>query len=116
MTIFFQKCESVGIFIAALVAYHFFGFSWIMFFVFLFLPDIFMLGYAKNSKLGALIYNIGHHYIPPLLFLGMYYLYHDPNLLIVSIIWMAHIAMDRALGFGLKEDTGFKHTHLGKIK
>lgn len=116
MTVFFQKFESAGIFIAALIAYYFFGFSWVMFFILLLLPDIFMIGYAKSSKLGALIYNIGHHYIPPLIFLGMYCIYNNPNLLVISIIWTAHIAMDRILGFGLKEETGFKHTHLGKIK
>ena len=75
-----------------------------------------MIGYAKNSKFGALIYNIGHNYIPALIFLGIYFMYHNPYMLIVSIIWIAHIAMDRMLGFGLKEDTGFKHTHLGNIK
>ncbi|MEM6559127.1 MAG: DUF4260 family protein [Myxococcota bacterium] len=30
-------------------------------------------------------------------------------------IWIAHIAFDRALGFGLKSPAGFKHTHLGQF-
>lgn len=116
MTIFFQKIESVGILAAAGIAYYAHGFSWILFFVLLLVPDFFMVGYAKSSKIGALIYNIGHHYIPPLIFLGIYYLYQNPYMLLISIIWIAHIAMDRSLGFGLKEETGFKHTHLGIIK
>ena len=33
----------------------------------------------------------------------------------VAAIWVAHIAMDRALGYGLKLPTGFTDTHLGKI-
>lgn len=116
MTIFFQKFESVGILIASVIAYYFFGFSWIIFVVFLLAPDIFMIGYAKNSKFGALIYNIGHNYIPALVFLGIYYVNHNPHMLIISLIWITHIAMDRMLGFGLKENTGFKHTHLRNIK
>jgi len=31
------------------------------------------------------------------------------------MIWMAHIGIDRALGFGLKYDAGFGFTHLGRI-
>jgi hypothetical protein len=33
----------------------------------------------------------------------------------LALIWFAHIGMDRALGFGLKYPTAFRHTHLGRI-
>ncbi len=33
----------------------------------------------------------------------------------VAAVWTAHIAMDRALGYGLKLSTGFSDTHLGRI-
>ena len=33
----------------------------------------------------------------------------------VALVWFAHIGMDRALGYGLKYDTDFKDTHLGRI-
>ena len=33
----------------------------------------------------------------------------------MAAIWTAHIAMDRALGYGLKLPTGFTDTHLGRI-
>lgn len=35
--------------------------------------------------------------------------------LAVALIWLAHIGFDRALGYGLKYDTGFSFTHLGRI-
>ena len=33
----------------------------------------------------------------------------------LALIWSAHIGFDRALGYGLKYDTGFSFTHLGRI-
>ncbi|MDD9911252.1 MAG: DUF4260 family protein, partial [Ahrensia sp.] len=35
--------------------------------------------------------------------------------LAIALIWAAHISGDRALGYGLKYESNFKHTHLGKI-
>src|SRR3954470_22529461 len=32
-----------------------------------------------------------------------------------ALIWFAHIGLDRALGYGLKYDDSFQHTHLGWI-
>lgn len=75
-----------------------------------------MIGYMKDNKLGAMIYNLGHSYTIPaiLLIIGAA---SDTRLLVAAgIIWTAHISMDRALGYGLKLPTDFKHTHLGHIK
>jgi hypothetical protein len=33
----------------------------------------------------------------------------------VALIWLAHIGMDRMLGYGLKYSGGFKDTHLGRL-
>lgn len=33
----------------------------------------------------------------------------------VALIWIAHIAVDRALGYGLKLSSSFQDTHLGRI-
>ncbi len=33
----------------------------------------------------------------------------------ISLIWLAHIGIDRALGYGLKYADGFGFTHLGRI-
>jgi hypothetical protein len=34
---------------------------------------------------------------------------------LAGVVLFAHIAMDRALGYGLKYEKGFRYTHLGKI-
>ena len=33
----------------------------------------------------------------------------------IALVWFAHIGLDRALGYGLKYDAGFRFTHLGRI-
>ena len=33
----------------------------------------------------------------------------------LGLIWIAHIGMDRMLGYGLKYASGFADTHLGRI-
>lgn len=109
------KLEAAAFFIATVWAYYLVGASWWLFLALILIPDVFMVGYIKNSKIGALVYNTGHMYVVPLLLLGTYLLFHIPVLLPISIIWLAHISMDRMLGYGLKLDTGFKDTHLGVV-
>lgn len=109
------KSEALAFFVAAAWAYYLIGASWWLFLLLLLVPDLFMVGYMKSSKFGALVYNIGHTYVTPALLFGVYLFSHQFVLVPISIIWIAHISMDRVLGYGLKLDTGFKDTHLGRI-
>ncbi|MEK4966762.1 DUF4260 domain-containing protein [Cytobacillus kochii] len=109
------KWEYILLLLLKVVAYITWEFSILAFVIFLFLPDVFMFGYLLNKKVGAILYNIGHTFIFPLLILGIYFVIKEPILLMVSLIWSAHISMDRALGYGLKYEEGFKVTHLQKI-
>ncbi len=109
------KLEATAFFIATIWAYYLIGACWWLFLILILAPDLFMVGYLINARLGAYIYNFGHTYTVPLVMLGVYVIFNIPTLLPVSIIWLAHISMDRMLGFGLKLDTGFKHTHLGAV-
>src|SRR5687768_15635552 len=116
MTIKFQKIESAAILIALLVTYYELGFSWLWFVLLILTPDVFMIGYLKNPKVGAIVYNIAHSYFSPV---ALWFLSHhleSPFWGAFAIIWGAHIAADRMLGFGLKLPDGFKHTHLGRLK
>ena len=89
--------------------------SWWLFFLCLFLPDLFMLAYVFNDGIGALIYNIGHTYVIPLILLILSVSLKQDLLLALSLIWIAHIGMDRTVGYGLKYSTQFKDTHLQKV-
>ena len=115
ITRIFLILESVVIFIGALLIYLFLSGNWIIFLVLLFAMDIFAIGYIKNSRIGSIIYNIGHIYVWSIILIVIGILI-DLNLLILfSLIWIAHISMDRAMGYGLKYPSDFKHTHMQKI-
>jgi hypothetical protein len=77
--------------------------------------DLSALGYLINNKIGALTYNIGHSLIGPALLMTVYIMTNNQTVLFITLLWLFHIFVDRALGYGLKHTTGFTHTHLGII-
>lgn len=74
-----------------------------------------MLGYLLNPRLGAATYNLAHTLTLPLALLFLSYLRHWLLPASIALIWTAHIAFDRLLGYGLKYPTFFKDTHLQHI-
>jgi hypothetical protein len=96
----------------ATCAYAQLGMGWLLFAALFLLPDMFMLGYLHNNKTGSITYNLGHTYLVPALMLLAAHVLAQPTVMAVSLIWIAHIGFDRALGYGLKYASGFKHTHL----
>lgn len=108
------RLEAGVVFALSYVAYSRLDITW-WYWLLLLVPDIFMIGYAKNKKLGALLYNIGHSYLVPAIIALGAYITDTKAMYGLAIIWVAHIAMDRALGYGLKLPEGFEHTHLGRI-
>lgn len=91
------------------------SFEWWWFLILFLLPDIGMLGYVANSRIGALTYNLLHHKAIAigLYFLGLYL--SNEYVELVGIIIFSHASFDRILGYGLKYTTSFHDTHLGKI-
>lgn len=77
---------------------HSLDFSILLFFLLLFLPDLSMLGYLVNKDVGAKIYNLAHHLSLPTVFITLSTLLNSTTYLMLSIIWIAHIFLDRALG------------------
>lgn len=110
------RLEGLMVFVASLFFYdHMTMESWKLFFLLFFLPDIGLLGYVGGNKLGSITYNILHTYVTPLSVSLLFSLLSLTAWYYIVVIWIAHIGFDRALGFGLKYATGFKHTHLGII-
>lgn len=90
--------------------------NWWLFFLLLFTPDIAMLGYLKDKKLGASLYNLMHNYVLGFALMAVgYFLFPNTFIVYAGIILIAHVGLDRALGYGLKYPTNFKDTHLQKV-
>jgi hypothetical protein len=78
-------------------------------------PDLSMIGYAGGPKLGSLTYDVAHTYTLPVALGTIGVLGGYDAAIQVSLIWLAHIGMDRMLGYGLKYPTGFKDSHLQRV-
>ena len=91
------------------------GMSWWWFTAFLFVPDLSMIGYLANPKVGALLYNFIHHKALAIIvyLAGIYF--KNTSLQFTGIILFAHSSMDRVMGYGLKYQDSFNNTHLGII-
>ena len=77
--------------------------------------DIGVIGYLKDTKLGALTYNISHSLTIPTFLIASGILFDISWIAVFGFCWIFHVAVDRSLGFGLKHQHSFKETHLGKI-
>lgn len=107
--------EEVAIFVACLLVFALGGWPWWFFPAVLLLPDLSMLGYAFGPRPGAILYNLFHHRAPALAAVTAGMLLPGSWLLPAGIVMLAHISMDRALGYGLKQFRGFRYTHLGRL-
>lgn len=86
---------------------------WILLF---FTPDIGMLGYLVNTKVGAVIYNLFHHKGIALSLATTGYFLNNDILTAIGILLFAHSSFDRIWGYGLKYEDSFKNTHLGSLE
>ena len=76
-------------------------------------PDLGMLGYLINTRVGAFTYNVCHHKGLAILLIVAGYWLMLPMLMLAGLLLYAHSAFDRMMGYGLKYGDSFKHTHLG---
>jgi hypothetical protein len=107
------RTEAAVVLAAAVAAYVHLGGGWLTFALLFFVPDVALFGYLAGPRVGAAVYNALHSYIgPALLYLGRDWM---PLAELLCMVWLAHIAFDRCLGYGLKYARGFVHTHLGRI-
>ena len=112
---FLLRLEWIAVLAAAIVGYAFAGGSWVLFLVLILAPDLAMLGYLAGPRIGAMVYNALHILIWPAILLAAGLYSGEALTMQLAAIWIAHIAIDRALGYGLKLPTGFGDTHLGRI-
>ena len=111
----FLHLEGLALLGSVLVLYGNQHFNWWAFALFLLAPDLSMVFYAINQRLGAVAYNLVHTTLFPLALAILSGLSGNSLGLQISLIWLAHIGMDRAVGFGFKYPTNFKDTHFSRI-
>jgi hypothetical protein len=109
------QLEGAALAAAALVTYTHLGESWWLFALLLLAPDLSFAAYLAGPRVGAVVYNLVHSTIGPILLGTFAYLAGAIPAVAVALIWLFHIGIDRMLGYGLKYGTGFKDTHLGRI-
>ena len=85
--------------------------QWGLFAMVFLAPDLAFAFYLCGKQAGAIAYNLTHSYAGPLLLAGLAFTI-APAVLPYALIWAAHVAFDRTLGYGLKYRTGFADTHL----
>ncbi|MFP4441396.1 MAG: DUF4260 domain-containing protein [Chloroflexaceae bacterium] len=110
------RVEALALLLVSLLLYRHLGASRLLFGIAFLVPDLAMLGYLAGNRIGALGYNLLHNYTLPagLAIVGL--LAGGSTLPVaLALIWLAHITLDRALGFGLKYHDGFQHTHLARV-
>lgn len=111
----FLRLEGLTTLLIALWLYYWSESSWILLAALLLAPDISMIGYLKNKSLGALLYNLVHNYVLPIIVIAVSMLVESNLLFSAGLILLAHVGLDRMLGYGLKYNTGFKDTHMQKV-
>jgi hypothetical protein len=78
-------------------------------------PDLTIAGYLGGPRVGAVVYNSVHNLMVALALLVVGWFAPVAWMALAGAILVAHVGMDRSLGFGLKLPTDFRDTHLGRI-
>jgi hypothetical protein len=110
------RIEGATLFAASIAVFALQGQQWWLYPALLLVPDIFMLGYLRDTKLGAFFYNLGHSYPAAALVTVLGFSLGSPLTVAIGAIWFGHIGWDRMFGYGLKYGTSFRHTHLGDLE
>jgi hypothetical protein len=109
------RLEGLALLAAMVVLYSTRGGPWWLFAVLFLAPDLSFAAYLAGARIGAIVYNAVHVTAAPIVLLMAGLVFDQPLTASIAIIWLAHIGMDRAAGYGLKYPDAFNHTHLGRI-
>lgn len=109
------RLENAALAVLAIGAYWHSGANWWLFAILFLAPDFSFAFYLRGPGIGAIGYNVFHSWIGPVVAGVVGWFWQQPLVVSVALIWAAHIGFDRALGYGLKHQSGFSDTHLGRI-
>lgn len=107
--------EEAAMFGLSIYLFNQLSFAWWWFVLLILAPDLSMLGYLINTRIGAMIYNFFHHKAVAIVvyIVGLYL--NNGVVQLIGLILFGHSSMDRMMGYGLKYPDNFQNTHLGLI-
>jgi len=109
------RLEELFFVLLAIYLFSLLDYAWWWFLVLFLAPDLGMIGYVVNPRVGAITYNLTHH---KSIAIGLYLIGAMVGIQFwqfIGLIILAHSSFDRVLGYGLKHFDSFNHTHLGMI-
>jgi hypothetical protein len=107
--------EGLAVAAGALALYADAGYGWLALALLALAPDLSMIGYLAGTRVGALSYDLVHTYVGPVALGVTGVLGGSDTAVQVALVWLAHIGVDRLLGYGLKYPSSFKDTHLQRV-
>jgi Domain of unknown function (DUF4260) len=115
VTAWILRAEAIALFVAGVALYLQLNGNALLLLPLLLVPDLSMVGYLRGPRMGAITYNLAHNLATALIVLAIGWFAAIAPLALGGAILLAHVGMDRSLGYGLKLPTDFKDTHLGRI-
>lgn len=109
------RIEGLAVLLAAITVYVSYDGGWVMFLALLLAPDLVFLAYLVDKDAGIIAYNVVHNYILPLALIGIGLASGWTITILLGSIWLAHVGLDRVVGYGLKYSADGKDTHLQRI-
>jgi hypothetical protein len=101
--------------VATAVRRHWQPYGWWLFALLFLAPDLSFAGFAFGKPAGSIVYNLAHTPVLPLLLAVAGVAVGVPLGMEIGLIWLAHIGMDRALGFGLLYPHGSRESHFSRV-
>jgi Domain of unknown function (DUF4260) len=109
------RAEGLVLFACAVALYLREDYSILILVVLFLAPDLSFVGLAGGPRLGAVAYDTAHTYVGPLLLASASLIVEWSVGVQLGLIWLAHIGIDRALGYGLRYPDAFRDTHLQRV-
>jgi hypothetical protein len=109
------RAEGLAVAVAAVALYFHADYPWWLLVVLVLAPDLSMVGYLAGPTVGAAAYDAAHTSAFPVALAAVGLVVDADTAVQLGLIWLTHIGVDRAVGYGLKYPTGFKDTHLQRV-
>jgi len=111
----FMHVDGLALLAGSLVFYANLNFNWVTFALLLFTPDLPLILYGVNKQMASIAYNLVHSLVFPILLLVTSHFADNIVGIQLSLIWLAHIGMDRVFGYGFKYLGRMKETHFSRV-